>query len=144
MPRTNRPPKYRHYKPKDLAVVRIQGKDDYLGKYDSPESWRKYYRLISESLSPAERLNVASDEPPSIPPSPLTIKVLCLRYFEFAQAEYVKNGNPETILAVDDSLDQLSRRRRNRGGARSLAQLPFATGLMRGLAEDTAKGPGRW
>ena len=25
-------PKYRHYKPKDLAVVRIDGKDHYLGK----------------------------------------------------------------------------------------------------------------
>jgi hypothetical protein len=29
-------PKYRHYKPKDLAVVRIDGRDYYLGKYDSP------------------------------------------------------------------------------------------------------------
>ena len=28
-------PKYRHYKPKDLGVVRINGIDEYLGKYDS-------------------------------------------------------------------------------------------------------------
>ncbi len=26
-----RDPKYRHYKPKDLAVVRIDGRDHYLG-----------------------------------------------------------------------------------------------------------------
>jgi hypothetical protein len=28
-------PKYRHYRPKDLAVVRLDGKNHYLGKYDS-------------------------------------------------------------------------------------------------------------
>ena len=40
-------PAYRHYKPKNLAVVRIDGRDFYLGKYDSPESWRKYHQLLS-------------------------------------------------------------------------------------------------
>jgi len=48
-------PKYRHYKPNDLAVVRIDGRDHYLGKYNSPESREKYHRLIAEWLgrSPA-------------------------------------------------------------------------------------------
>ena len=32
-------PQYRHYKPKDLGVVRIYGRDHYLGKYDSPARW---------------------------------------------------------------------------------------------------------
>ncbi len=32
------PPKYRHYKPKGPAVVRIDGEDYYLGKHGSPES----------------------------------------------------------------------------------------------------------
>jgi integrase len=41
-------PKYRHYKPKNLAVVRIKGRDHYLGKYNSPESWEKYHRLLAE------------------------------------------------------------------------------------------------
>jgi len=44
-------PKYRHYKPKNLGVVRIDGKDHYLGRYDSPESWEKYHRLVAEWLS---------------------------------------------------------------------------------------------
>jgi hypothetical protein len=57
----NRPPSYLPYKP-NLAVVRISGKDLYLGKYDSPESWRKYYRLIAEHLAPAQRLNVVPEE----------------------------------------------------------------------------------
>ena len=44
-------PKYRHYRPKNLAVVRIDNTDQYLGKYDSPESHEKYHRLIAEWLS---------------------------------------------------------------------------------------------
>jgi len=35
-PRRRRVPKYRHYKPKNLAVVRIEGRDHYLGKCDPP------------------------------------------------------------------------------------------------------------
>jgi len=35
MPDTKTPriPKYRHFRPKDLAVVRIDGRDYYLGRY---------------------------------------------------------------------------------------------------------------
>jgi hypothetical protein len=36
-PRTKRPAS-RHYKPKNLAVVRIEGKDHYLGSFGSDES----------------------------------------------------------------------------------------------------------
>jgi hypothetical protein len=39
-------PKCRHYRPKDLAVVRIDGRDLYLGKYGSEESREKYRRLV--------------------------------------------------------------------------------------------------
>ena len=44
-------PKYRHYRPKDLAVVRIDGHDHYLGKYDSPQSHENYHRLVAEWLA---------------------------------------------------------------------------------------------
>ena len=43
-----RTPQYRHDKPKDLAVVRIDGRDVYLGKYSSPESHEKYWRVVAE------------------------------------------------------------------------------------------------
>ena len=46
-------PKYRHYSPKNLGVVPIDGKDHYLGRYDSPESWGKYQRLMAKWLSGA-------------------------------------------------------------------------------------------
>ena len=41
-------PKYRHYKPKNLGVVRIDGRDHYLGKFGTPESYEKYHRLLAE------------------------------------------------------------------------------------------------
>ena len=47
----SRLPKYRHYKPKNLAVVRIDGKDHYLGPYGSPESQDTYRRLLAEWLA---------------------------------------------------------------------------------------------
>ena len=45
-------PKYRHYKPKDLAVVRLDGKDHYLGKYRvAKRAGRKYRRLVAEWMA---------------------------------------------------------------------------------------------
>jgi hypothetical protein len=49
MPKSFSPPKYRHFKPRDLAVVRINGRDHYLGQYGSPASREAYARLIAEN-----------------------------------------------------------------------------------------------
>ena len=63
--RTERkPPKYRHFKPRGLAVVRINGRDVYLGPFNSPGSLEKYGgRVLAEwrsgkrveSISPRSR-----------------------------------------------------------------------------------------
>jgi hypothetical protein len=90
-PTPSRLPKYRRYKPKDLAVVRIDGRDIYLGRYDSPESHEKYRRVLAEWLADA----------PSAPPwtagkitGAVTINELILAYIEFAESYYVKNSKP--------------------------------------------------
>ncbi len=44
-------PSYRCYKPKNLGLVVIGGKQHYLGRYGSPESVAEYNRLIQEWLS---------------------------------------------------------------------------------------------
>ena len=36
------------HKASGQAVVRINGKDEYLGRYGTPESYEKYHRLIAE------------------------------------------------------------------------------------------------
>lgn len=90
-------PKYRHYRPKGLAVVRINGRDVYLGKYNSPESWVRYHREVAEHL---ETLlpsvdNRSAANPKSAAPV-LSVKRLCLAYFEHADSYYRKNEKPTT------------------------------------------------
>ncbi len=44
-------PAYSHHRSSGQAIVRISGRDHYLGPHDSPESREKYDRLIAEWLS---------------------------------------------------------------------------------------------
>lgn len=93
MPR--RIPSYRHHKARDYAVVTINGKDHYLGKYDSNESRENYHRLIAEHLADC------SDPPLVVPPeTPLSITELIARYWRFVKSYYVKNGRPTSEQAT--------------------------------------------
>jgi integrase len=88
MPRKTTP-KYRFHKARDCAVVTVNGRDHYLGTYDSPESWEKYHRLVAEHLA-ARR-----EPPPPLPAdSPLTVTELIARYWRFAKSYYVKDDKP--------------------------------------------------
>ncbi|GMU24758.1 MAG: hypothetical protein AMXMBFR13_48300 [Phycisphaerae bacterium] len=53
MPNANSPtiPKYRLRKPSGLGLVRIKGRDFYLGRYGTPESRQEYERIIAEWLA---------------------------------------------------------------------------------------------
>jgi hypothetical protein len=85
-------PKYRHYKPKDLAVVRIDGKDHYLGKFGSEESRQKYRRLIAEMLAAP-----ATAPPPTPQPDGHggpTLNELLVSYWDHVRSYYVKDGRP--------------------------------------------------
>lgn len=48
MPRRKLIPTYRHHKPSDRAVCRVEGRDVYLGRYGSVESRERYARLIAD------------------------------------------------------------------------------------------------
>lgn len=87
---TVRKPKYRYHKARDCAVFTIDGKDRYLGTYDSAESWEKYHRLVAEWMA-------SRNTPPPAPvpaEPPLTLLKLCVRYWRFARSYYVKDGKP--------------------------------------------------
>ena len=43
-----KPPAYRHFSPRNQGVVRIAGKDYYLGVYQSQDSWREYHKILAE------------------------------------------------------------------------------------------------
>lgn len=79
-------PAYRLHKARNLAVVRIDGKDVYLGEYDSPESKAKYERLVADWLkSHHERPEAGAT---------ITVCELMASYLAFAVNYYVKDGKP--------------------------------------------------
>jgi hypothetical protein len=87
--RPSRQPSYRLHKARGCAVVTINGKNHYLGPYDSPESHEKYARLIAEWQANREGL-AALPSPTSN--GDLTISPLILCYLDFATGYYVKHG----------------------------------------------------
>lgn len=107
MKRTAIQPKYRHYRPKNLAVVRLDGRDVYLGPYDSPESHERYLRLLAERLASCRE---TAPRPPIERPN-LTVHQLIDRYRSFAESYYVRDGKPTKELA-DRCLLQCHRRLR--------------------------------
>ncbi len=96
--RSPRPPKYRHHKARNCAVVRIDGDDKYLGPYNSPESIEKYNRLIGEWLirgtvskpapsSPAQDSSVTPSAQ-SGPSPPITVLEFLKAYYAYAEGYY--------------------------------------------------------
>ena len=47
----SRVPKYRRHKPTGQAVVTLNGRDIYLGKWNTRQSWAEYDRLTGEWLA---------------------------------------------------------------------------------------------
>jgi integrase len=85
-------PKYRHFKPKNLGVVRINGRDIYLGKYNSPESLEKYGRVLAEwratGSPPATGKAGSAAALRDAEPDALTISELILRFWKHAERHY--------------------------------------------------------
>ena len=94
MPRRPRTPSYRLHKARNTAVVTIDGKDQYLGPYNSPESWELYYRLLAEWAANGHSSPVIESR--DIPE--LTINELIARYWRFARSWYVKDGEPTDAI----------------------------------------------
>lgn len=86
--RKNRIPSYLLHPASGRARVRMNGRDIYLGLYGSTESKQAYARLIAESCGNGQT-------PTMIVPAGerLTIAALVVKYDDFAQAYYVKNGS---------------------------------------------------
>ncbi len=85
-------PSYRLHKPTKQAVVTLNGRDFYLGKYGSRESRAKYDRLVVEWITNGRR----PPTPSSAPGSDLTVNELAETYLVFADSYYVKRGKPTT------------------------------------------------
>ncbi len=77
-----RVPGYLRHKASGQALVRINGRDFYLGKYDSPESKDEYDRLISKWLHNVGVLlsTLAEDG--------ISVNELCLAYLNYAEGYF--------------------------------------------------------
>ena len=85
---SDRLPSYRHHKPSGQAVVTLNGRDFYLGEFDSPSSREGYDRLICEWLSHGRQL------PSVVACGNLTIAELMAAYLRFAEVYYSRDGQP--------------------------------------------------
>jgi integrase len=88
--RTLRTPSYCLHRPSNQAVVSLDGRDIYLGRYDSAASRAEYDRLIAEWLSHGRRL----PEPAAGNGADLTVNEMLVAYLRHADSYYVKNGKP--------------------------------------------------
>ena len=109
--RTPRVPKYRHYKPKDLAVIRLDGHDVYLGKYDSPESREKYRRVVAEWLARQPVLPDAS-KPRAVLSPELSINDLILAFWTRHAEKHYRRPDGTPTGELDNYRDSLRPLRR--------------------------------
>jgi hypothetical protein len=92
MPR-RRIPSYRRYKPKNLGLVVIDGKQHYLGTYGTPESLAEYNRLVQEWLTRGS-VQVHPEQTDPAPTAALVNEVI-VSFLEHAEGHYVRpDGTP--------------------------------------------------
>ncbi len=86
----SRVPAYLRHKSKNLAYVNFAGRILYLGKYGSPESRKKYARMISEWVA-------GDGRPPS--PDGVTVADLFAGFWSHAKIHYTKGGQSTSELS---------------------------------------------
>ena len=85
MPKRNEP-NYRHHKASGQAFIELEGRRFYLGKYGSKASRTEYERRKGEYLANGRKL------PPTLTKTGITCHELAVRFLEWAEGYYVKNG----------------------------------------------------
>ena len=93
--RRRRIPSYRHYKPKNLGLVVLDGRYHYLGRYGTPESLAEYHRLVQEWLAGPAAVSNSEDEAPD--PS---VDEILVAFWRHAEVHYrTPDGEPTGELA---------------------------------------------
>jgi len=108
MPRlVNKPPSYRLHRSDGRAVVTLDGRDNFLGKYGTPESRAEYDRLVGEWLANGRRSGGQNE----VAPTDLSVNEVLLAFWRHAERHYRKpDGTPSGELDnYRDSLRDLKR-----------------------------------
>jgi integrase len=80
--RSERVPGYRLHKPSGQAVVTLDGRDHYLGRFDTPDSHNAYRRLLEAWLANGRRL------PETAPTRPISVAEVCDKFLSWCEREY--------------------------------------------------------
>lgn len=93
--KTLKTPSYRLHKPTGLAVVRLNGRDFYLGRHGTSESHQHYDRIIAEWLNSGRRPVARDITPDHRPEGEITVSEIIIEYWRHAQDYYRdRNGKP--------------------------------------------------
>jgi hypothetical protein len=102
MPRRNSVPSYGRHAASGQARTRINGRDVYLGVYDSPESRAKYQQIVRKHL--AERTKVEMGRAVKLA-TDVTIAEVMVRYVAFAKNYYIKDNRATSqVLLIKRAL----------------------------------------
>lgn len=95
-------PSYRHHKPSGKAVVTLNGRDFYLGPWQSTESKSEYDRLIAEWIANGRML------PSGATSSDLTIAELGVGFLRHAATYYANDGETTSeYMCLKDAIRPL-------------------------------------
>lgn len=97
MSRRKSVPSYLFHKPTGQARVRINGRDVYLGKFDSPESMAEYQRIVGELAAAATPEAVARVGPAT---PDISVNEVLVAFWDHAQKHYRHpDGTPTSEVA---------------------------------------------
>jgi hypothetical protein len=90
-------PAYRLHKPTGQAVVRLDGRDFYLGKHGTEPSREKYRRTVAEWLTASVAPKAAAPSRPNAPDP--TVAEIILAFWRHAEVHYrASDGTPSEEL----------------------------------------------
>jgi integrase len=121
-------PSYRLHKPTGQAVVRLDGRDHYLGKHGTEESQEKYNGLIARWLTSGYQILPASNSTLARPD--LSLNELILAFWKHAETHY-RGADGETTRELDNMRDALRPLRKLFGSTSSLSFGPLALRSVR-------------
>ena len=135
---TPRVPSYRRHKPSGQAVVSLNGRDVYLGRWGTKASKAKYERLIGEWLAGGRCLLDGDHR------AELTVAEVALPFWRFAKGYYRKDGRPTQEVAEYRLVLRLLRQRYGSTRAvdfgplalKALRQSMIDAGLSRGVVNQ--------
>ena len=95
MPRKPKVPSYCHHKASGQAVVRINGRNHYLGVYGSDESHAEYARMIAEWRVCRHNAVASARASSTVADPSQTVSEVILKYRDFAKSYYSRDGEPD-------------------------------------------------